>query len=67
MGSIGNAALGFGAWVGEVSSVAMHIRVVIFAAFFVVFTLGLSSYLVFQHLSTYNDPSVSELPFFSLP
>lgn len=40
---------------------AMHTRVVIIAAFFVVFTLCLSSYLLFQHLSTYNVPEVSTL------
>lgn len=45
--------------VGGVSDAALYTRVVILAAFFVVFTLGLSSYLVFQHLSTYYGPSVS--------
>lgn len=50
--------LGFGARVFENGSI-LHARVVIFAAVFVLFTLGLSSYLVFQHLSTYNEPSVS--------
>lgn len=73
MGSIGKTELGLGAWplswglglLGEIGGTAMHTRVVIFAAFFVVFTLGLSSYLVFQHLSTYNEPSVSWLSFHS--
>ncbi|KAG0626589.1 hypothetical protein M758_2G136600 [Ceratodon purpureus] len=45
------------AMVGGVTAAALHTRVVILAAFFVVFTLGLSSHLVFQHLSTYNGPS----------
>ncbi len=39
--------------------VSMHSWVLITAACFVVFTIVLSSYLLFQHLSTYNGPEVS--------
>lgn len=73
-GVIGKTAVGIGAWtlwgtdvgvravgemVEEFSTAALHTRVVILAGCFVGFTLALSSYLLFQHLSTYNGPSVS--------
>uniref|UniRef100_A0A7I4A3R7 Uncharacterized protein n=3 Tax=Physcomitrium patens TaxID=3218 RepID=A0A7I4A3R7_PHYPA len=71
-GVIGKTAVGIGAWtlwgtdvgvravgemVEEFSTAALHTRVVILAGCFVGFTLALSSYLLFQHLSTYNGPS----------
>jgi preprotein translocase subunit SecG len=62
----GGTALAVADGVAGVSGAALHTRVVVLAAFFVVFTLGLSSFLVFQHLSTYTDPDVSSNSLFPL-
>jgi len=40
------------------SETSVYTWAVVVAGFFVLFSLSLSTFLLFEHLSTYNDPEV---------